>query len=115
MLALFGKGSVKCPNNKIKACDKFLHCEITCSCDYRGKKFISGAISVNQSFHSTYGERKGARLPILLIKMYTPRVEKRVYALIDTGSEETLISKKAIQRNEFIWCAITSFVCHHQR
>ena len=33
-----------CPNNIIKACDKYSHCEIVCSCDYRGKKFISGAV-----------------------------------------------------------------------
>ena len=82
------------PNNKIKACDKYLHCEIACSCDYRGKKFISGAISVNRSFHSTCGERKGVLLPILPIKMYTPRGKRRVYALIDMGSEESLISRK---------------------
>ena len=85
-----------CTNNKIKACDKYLHCEIACSCDYRGKKFISGAISVNRSFHSTCGERQ-VRLPILQIKTYTPWGERRVYALIDTGSEESLISRKLYQ------------------
>ena len=89
-----GHIAANCPNNKIKACDKYLHCEIACSCDYRGKKFISGAISVNRSFHSTCGERKGVRLPILPIKIHTPRGERRIYALIDTGSEESLISRK---------------------
>ena len=51
--------AASCPNNKLKACDKYSHSEIVCSCDYRGKKFISGAVFVNKSFHSTCGERKG--------------------------------------------------------
>ena len=81
-------------NKSIKVCDKFSHCEIACPCNYRGKRFISGAVSVNRALHSTCGERKGVRLPIIHIKIYTPRGQKRVYALIDTGSEETLISQR---------------------
>ena len=34
------------------------------------------------------------RLPIIPINIYTPRGQKRVYDLIDTGSEETLMSKR---------------------
>ena len=83
-----------CPDKRIKVCDRYSHCEIACPCDYRGKKFISGAASVNRTLHSICGERKGVRLPIIPIKIYTPRGQKRVYALIDTGSEETLISKR---------------------
>ena len=33
----------RCPEKGIKVCDKYLHCKIACPCDYRGKKFISGA------------------------------------------------------------------------
>ena len=47
----------RCPDKKIKVCDKYLHCEIACPCNYRGKKFISGAVSINQTLHSTCGER----------------------------------------------------------
>ena len=81
----------KCPDVNIKACDNFLHCEIACLCDYRGKKLLSGVVLVNRTFHSICEEKKGVRLPILPIKIYIPRDEKRVYALIDMGSEETLI------------------------
>ena len=58
---------------------------------------------MNRSFHSTCGKRKGVRLPILLIKKYTPSGEKRVYAFIDTGSEETLISKKLYKEMNLYW------------
>ena len=84
----------RCTNKEIKACDRYLHSEIACPCDYRGKKFISGSASVNRSLNNFCKDRKGVRLPILPIKVYTARGQKRVYALIDTGSEETLISKK---------------------
>ena len=35
-----------CPDKKIKVCDRYSHCEIACPCDYRDKKFISGAVGV---------------------------------------------------------------------
>ena len=76
-----------CLDMKIKVCDRYLHCEIACPCDYRGKKFVSGAASIHRSFHNLCGKRIGVRLPILPVKIYTPRGQKRVYALIDTGSE----------------------------
>ena len=61
-----GRIAGKCSNKKIKTCDKYLHCEIACLCDYRGKKFISGVIFVNRFFQSSCGEREGGgRLPIL--------------------------------------------------
>ena len=63
----------KCPDKKINVCDKYLHCEIACPCDYKGKKFVSGTVSVNRSFHSICRERKRGRLPILPKKNYTPR------------------------------------------
>ena len=50
-----------------------------------------GALSVNRC---VCGEHKGVRLPILPVRIYTPRGDKIVYALINTGSEECLISKK---------------------
>ena len=84
----------RCLDKKIKVCDKYLHCEIACPCDYWGKKIISGAVSLNRTLHSTCGERKGVLLLIIPIKIYTPQGQKRVYALIDTGSEEMLISKR---------------------
>ena len=55
---------------------------------------ILGAVSVNRALHSISGERKGVRLPILLVKIYIPRGEKRVYVLIDTGLDENLLSRK---------------------
>ena len=53
-----------------------------------------GSLSVNRSLHSVCGERKGLRLPILPVRIYTPSGYNVVYTLIDTGSEECLISKK---------------------
>ena len=58
------------------------------------EKNISGALSVNRSFHSVCGERKGVRLPILPVRVYTPSGYKVVYALIESGNEECLVSKK---------------------
>ena len=84
----------RCTNKEIKVCDKYLHCEIACPCNYRGKKFISGSASVNRSLNSFCRDRKGVRFPILPIKVYTARGQKRVHGLIDTDSVETLTSKK---------------------
>ena len=67
-----GHVALQCPNKQIKACDKYLHCEIACPCDYWGKKMISGAVSVNMALNSINGERKGVRLPILPFRIYTP-------------------------------------------
>ena len=78
-----------------------MHCEIACPCDYQGKKLISGAVSVDRMLHSTCGDRKWVCLPIVPIKIYTPRGQRKVYVLIDTGSEETLISKKLYNELNF--------------
>ena len=66
---------LQCPNKQIKGCNKYLHCEIACPCDYRGKKMIVGAVLVNRAFHSVSGERKGVHLPIFPVKIYTPGVK----------------------------------------
>ena len=71
-----GHVALQCPNKKIKACDKYLHCEIACTCDYRGKKMISATVSDNRAFHSISSESKGVRLPILPVNIYTPRVKR---------------------------------------
>ena len=68
-----------CLDKKIKVCDRYSHCEIACPCDYQGKKFISGAVSINRTLNSICGERRGVCLPIIPIKIYTPRGQKRVY------------------------------------
>ena len=54
-----GHVALQCPNKKIKACDKFLHCEIACPCDYRGKKMISGAVSVIGLFIASAAKEMG--------------------------------------------------------
>ena len=83
-----------CTCRDIKCCDKFRHCEIACPCVYVGRKFISGVMSVNRSLSNRCEKRKGVRLPVLPVNVYTARGHKRVYALLDTGSEETLVSRQ---------------------
>ena len=83
-----------CARRDIKSCDKYRHCEVACPCDYAGRKFISGVVSVNRSLSNRCEKRAGVRLPILPVNVYTPRGYKRVYALLDTGSEECLVSRE---------------------
>ena len=52
------------------------------------------SFAVQRSLHSACGTRSGVRLPILAVRICTSRGSKLVYALLDSGSEESLISKK---------------------
>ena len=63
--------ALKCPNNKIKACNKFLQCEIAYPCEYRGKQMISGVMSVIGPFTALATRGRGFRLPILPVRIYT--------------------------------------------
>ena len=84
----------QCTVRDIDACSRCLHHKLVCNCNYSGKKLVSGSLAVEKSCaHSRALGKTGVRLPVLPIRVYSPRGSKLVYALLDSGSEETLISK----------------------
>ena len=50
-MLMYGHRAYPCRKN-IKACNKFLHCKLVCTCNYDGKKINSGALAVQRSLHS---------------------------------------------------------------
>ena len=67
------------------------------------EKNISGSLAVQRSLHNACANRSGVRLPILPVHVYTSRDSKLVYALLDTASEETLISKRLYNELNLKW------------
>ena len=50
-------------------------------------------MAVQRSLHNACTNRSGVRLTILPVRVYTSKGSKLVYALLDSGSEETFDSK----------------------
>ena len=48
----------RCPDKRIKVCDKYFHCEIACPYNYWAKKFISSPVLPNRTLHGACGEKK---------------------------------------------------------
>ena len=46
--------------------------------------------------------KSGVRLPILPVRVYSSKGSKLVYALVDSGSEESLISRCLFEEFKFI-------------
>ena len=83
----------QCMTRDIDPCRRWLHNKLVRNCNYSGKKMISGSLAVEKACSHSRVLGKWVRLPILPVRVYSPKGSKLVYALIDSGSEETLISK----------------------
>ena len=65
----------ECPAKEIEACNRWSHCKLICNCNYTGKKFISGSLSVQRSYNNSCAVNKsGVRLPVLPVQVYSSRV-----------------------------------------
>ena len=70
------------------------HSNLVCLCKFDGKKVISSAAKVCNLNTKSPSVGCNARMPILPVRVSTPNGNKIVYALIDSGSQESLVSKK---------------------
>ena len=72
------------------------HSDLVCRCKFDGKKIISSAAKVCNLNMKSPSVGCNACMPVLPVRISTPNGNKIVYALINSGSQEILVSKKAV-------------------
>ena len=81
-----------CKQWEIPVCNKRKHCYIVCTCENKGKWFISGAL-IKYNANTAFKDRVGTNMPVLPIRLSSDHCNKIIFTLRDSGSKESLISR----------------------